>query len=425
MLRGAAAFLLALSEAPSVSALNINSRRPAGHEMAPDPFSALQEAELQEAYISANLGKAEHYTFVEFVKDFQRTYSPGSEEWKMREEIFEATRKTIVDHHTGPAKLWTPGFNKFSDSTKEEYQRLMGYKPRAKPAGNFAKNPDALTDGSQPSEYTLDLSKALPDDTANEVKLKLSTSYTRNQGGCGSCWAVSATTVLEAHLELTPSAFSKLPSTSKFQDIALSSQELVSCVQNPHNCGGSGGCEGATSELAFELIKKTGISRGMNWMYSSGNGKNGECLAEKVAQPVVTISGFVKLPENKYKALMHALYQVGPVVLSVAANEWSSYSQGIFSLEKEDWTMNHAVAGIGYGKDGDDKYWLIKNSWGGDWGEGGKIRLLRTDDEESHCGWDVHPDQGTGCDGGPAKVWVCGHNGVLFDSSYPIGVDVV
>lgn len=45
---------------------------------------------------------------------------------------------------------------------------------------------------------------------------------------------------------------------------------------------------------------------------------------------------------------------------------------------------NHAVTIVGFGQDGLNmhckKYWLIKNSWGQDWGENGYMRVCRDDD---------------------------------------------
>ena len=46
-------------------------------------------------------------------------------------------------------------------------------------------------------------------------------------------------------------------------------------------------------------------------------------------------------------------------------------------------SIDHAVLVIGYGTEGGVDYWLVKNSWGPDWGDNGKIKIKRGTNE---CG---------------------------------------
>merc|ERR1712226_431793 len=63
---------------------------------------------------------------------------------------------------------------------------------------------------------------------------------------------------------------------------------------------------------------------------------------------------------------------------SVAAN-WGSYGGGVYSggCQSRSCSIDHAVLAVGY----DTDYWLIRNSWGGSWGEKGYIRLSRNNDK--------------------------------------------
>jgi len=135
------------------------------------------------------------------------------------------------------------------------------------------------------------------------------------------------------------------------------------------------------------------------------------------------MTGYNKLPENKLNAIKHALVKQGPIAVSVAAgSHWNNYQQGVMEGCSRDDIINHAVTLVGYGMESTNKYWVLQNSWGHEWGEQGFIKLSRQDDEfeEAHCGWDTSPEVGSGCKGGPSKVWICGSCGILYDAVIPV-----
>jgi hypothetical protein len=157
--------------------------------------------------------------------------------------------------------------------------------------------------------------------------------------------------------------------------------------------------------------------------------------------------GYKMLERNKNAELIRHLYQHGPVATSACADTWFEYSRGIVDSCNSSCIVDHAITLYGYGQasveaphHSDDtfqvldtdssepqkpgaralkKYWLIRNSWGREWGEEGFLRLLRFDAEGAHCGQDTDNSEGTGCDGDPKVVEVCGMCGFLWDSVVP------
>jgi C1A family cysteine protease len=80
---------------------------------------------------------------------------------------------------------------------------------------------------------------------------------------------------------------------------------------------------------------------------------------------------------------------LGPVSIGVDANDsaYKFYKSGI--IKKRCGTViNHAVLLVGYGTDNGVDYWMVKNSWGGKWGEDGYFRILRdmNKKDEGMCG---------------------------------------
>lgn len=62
------------------------------------------------------------------------------------------------------------------------------------------------------------------------------------------------------------------------------------------------------------------------------------------------------------------------------------YKSGVFSSDDcgtKPKDVNHAVLAVGYGTEDGADYWLVKNSWGAEWGDGGFFKIQRDTNE---CG---------------------------------------
>jgi cathepsin L len=345
----------------------------------------------------------ENYTFEQFVTDFNHKFSP--EEHNFRKTLFDAEYARVVKHNADK-NSWKETINKFSAYTPEEKKSLLGHSKGVKQA-HLPKNLRQL-----PEDFKLDAVSSLPSDV-DWRNIPNTVTSVKDQGHCGSCWAFAATAVLESHVALN---------TGLLYD--LSPQQIAMCAPNPNSCGGTGGCNGATAEIAFDYVAgMSGILEEYQLGYAAYQGTNSACgFDTSGASPVATIDGYVKLPENNYTSLMNAIAKVGPVAVSVDASTWHSYSGGIFNgCNQEQPDINHAVTLVGYGEENGEKYWTVRNSWSPSYGEIGYIRVLRTDDDESNCGMDITPQDGTACEGETEPVKVCGTCGILYDSSYPTG----
>lgn len=96
---------------------------------------------------------------------------------------------------------------------------------------------------------------------------------------------------------------------------------------------------------------------------------------------MVGISHYWDVRHENTTQLKGALNFVGPISISVGAGntEWFQYEGGIIDdYQACPPNLDHAVVLVGYGTDDKTKqeYWIIKNSWGNDWGEQGYVRIL-------------------------------------------------
>jgi len=189
----------------------------------------------------------------------------------------------------------------------------------------------------------------------------------KDQADCGSCWAFGAVGTMEGQLYL-----------SKGKLIDLSEQNLVDCDEECQDFPDWGyicdeGCDGGMEPNAFQwVIKNGGINTLEDYPYE---GRDGKCRFNKTS----AIGGFTNWTYVEVKHeddLRQYLYDHGPVSVGVHADEWFYYSGGVFdsSCQTEN---DHAVLLVGWGEKNDTPYWIIKNSWGTDWGIDGYIHLIR------------------------------------------------
>lgn len=338
------------------------------------------------------------YSFDKYVEEYGRNYKVNSAEYHHRASIFEESLAQISSKNSRVGRLYTAGVHPFMDWTTGERKSLNGYKPsRTRAPVMAALQMNTTYYGAAGDSF---LAEGPP---------------VREQGNCGSCWAISAVEAVEAQL------------MKQGTSMQLSPQALVDCVPNPQHCGGAGGCDGATGELAYSFMRDYGIPAEADLSY---NAQTGSCpMGQLGSEPYpaaqrVRLSGWNSLPSNQAQPLMQALVQEGPAVVAVDANDWFDYSNGIFDGCQKDGTLVHAVLAKGYGQDNGNKYWQIQNSWGAGWGENGDIRITRHDDEDSWCGTDKKPEEGLGCDGGPKEITICGTCGLLYDPIIPRGARV-
>eukprot|EP00747_Dinoflagellata_sp_TGD_P068019 gnl/TRDRNA2_/TRDRNA2_155528_c0_seq8.p1 gnl/TRDRNA2_/TRDRNA2_155528_c0~~gnl/TRDRNA2_/TRDRNA2_155528_c0_seq8.p1 ORF type:complete len:417 (-),score=68.83 gnl/TRDRNA2_/TRDRNA2_155528_c0_seq8:127-1377(-) len=382
-------------------------------------------------------------SFEEFIKGYDRPYEPGTAEYAARRLLFNQRVAKIQEHNAKRHRLWTAGINHLSDWTEEELKMLRGWK-----GAHVAhtRNMAATFASKAPPPKSFDW--------LSNGRHNLTTSArVYDQADCGSCWAVGSGVVLNMHSEI-------YMGSSRTYSI----NELVNCAPNPDDCGGTGGCGGSTAELAMNYIMHNGIDSEKEIPYSNVQGKchktvNAATMAKgshqlqavgvRSASPedgnaFVSSSGlrgWERLPQNEYLPLLRAVAEKGPVAITVNADNWADYSSGVF--QGCGWTVNHLVVLFGYGQVDVNKgktkwkkinfkrvkvpiepkmvkFYHIQNSWGDYWGDNGRIKLIRTDNDQTNCGTDPKPEVGTGCKGGPKTVQVCGTCGILYDNVVPI-----
>lgn len=182
----------------------------------------------------------------------------------------------------------------------------------------------------------------------------------KNQGGCGACWAFSAVANIEGQVAL-----------KKKISITLSEQQLIECNKNKQGCNG-----GLMTSAFGSVVDIGGIESDIVYPYTQDDSKKCQFDKTKVA---AKLSGFNQIKGDE-DHLVQAIFENGPVSVGINATPLQWYTSGVLNLNAtlcNPKRLNHGVTIIGFGTENGIPFYIVKNSWGANWGENGFFRISR------------------------------------------------
>ncbi|MQM16060.1 hypothetical protein Taro_049013 [Colocasia esculenta] len=291
----------------------------------------------------------------------------GLGEKDRRFEIFKNNLR-YVDEHNRPENnhSYELGLTRFADLTNEEFRAgYLGVKPGQKRPPRLARAPS--------DRYRVADGEDLPEKV--DWREKGVIAPVKDQGSCGSCWAFSTIATVEGINKIVTGDM-----------ITLSEQELVDC-----DTAFNQGCNGGLMDYAFEfIINNGGIDTEDDYPYK---GRDGRCDPLRKNAKVVSIDSYEDVPVNDELALRKAVAnQPVSVAIEAGGRNFQLYKSGVFDglCGTE---LDHGVVAVGYGTDNGKDYWIVRNSWGEKWGEGGYIRMERNiaSSTSGKCGIAIEP----------------------------------
>uniref|UniRef100_A0A915MVH3 Uncharacterized protein n=1 Tax=Meloidogyne javanica TaxID=6303 RepID=A0A915MVH3_MELJA len=286
--------------------------------------------------------------FYKFEKEYNRVWKNDRERLE-RLKVFEENCRRIEELNEEAVergKNVTYGINSMTDMTDQEFKEV------SKADWHVSRIYEAMLRNrtEHPSHFDW-----RPKGVVTPVKA---------QGKCGSCWAF-------ASVATTESAYAIAHGVLR----SLSEQELLDC--NLENFA----CNGGNVERAFSFIHDTGLVSEGEYPYVAH--RQPACLMDEHSKNLTKIESAVFINPDE-DSIIDWLLNFGPVNVAISVPpDMKPYRSGIYAPTDFDCKYRvvglHSLLVVGYGiTDNGQKYWIVKNSWGDDWGqENGYVNFIR------------------------------------------------
>jgi len=289
--------------------------------------------------------------FHRFLTTYKKGYS-SMEEYNERFSVFKENYDRILKHNKDSQQMHTLKLNEFADLTSEEFIQSIG-------------STEEVTQGEfsmfQGSEYAF-----VPEEWDWSTQGKVS-QIKKHIQACGGSWAFSAIGAIESSYMIKHS-----------KQVELSEQQLLDCTFEVH-MNKERECDYGTVYNAFYYAHQHCLLTRKEYPYL---GYVNNCSAN--SDIGVKVSKMYAIPANNSELLKEAVARQ-PVSVLIDAMGLQFYGEGIIKSSCGS-DPHHAVLVVGYGATSPPErtpFWIIKNSWGVDWGEKGYMRILREESSDT------------------------------------------
>jgi C1A family cysteine protease len=200
----------------------------------------------------------------------------------------------------------------------------------------------------------------------------------RDQGYCGACYAFGATAAAEG-------AYNRVKGLTDQNCADFSESFIAWCLSRlPEYSDHFFGCDGADYDyMELEALTQQGIINENVFPYTGTD--PGACTHWD--EPAVVFQSWHRVPCSDINAIKTAIMTYGVVDAAVyVTSAFEAYSSGVYEDDStacdaapcSDTATNHAIALVGWDDnppEGGGGSWILRNSFGSDWGEDGYMRI--------------------------------------------------
>jgi len=217
--------------------------------------------------------------------------------------------------------------------------------------------------------------------------------FIRDQGQCGSCWAVATTGVMSDRYCIQ---------SNGAEQPYISDEDVLSCCGS--YCGS--GCGGGYPYNALAWWTQYGVVTGGTYDSRQGckpyevppsdyayfNGQTPSCYDSCESGYNTAYQSDKQTGATYYQigngitGMQQELMTYGPIATVFDVySDFYNYVSGIYEYKSGSYEGGHVVRIIGWGEDSGTPYWLVANSWNSSWGMGGFFKMIRG---KNDCGFE-------------------------------------